>query len=30
VDDFGRILGGKLSRLIGPKSRNEMDGDEPA
>ena len=30
MDDFGRILGSKLSRLIGPKSRNEMDGDEPA
>ncbi|SHL67106.1 hydrophobic/amphiphilic exporter-1, HAE1 family [Bradyrhizobium lablabi] len=30
MDDFGRILGSKLSRLIGPKRRNEMDGDEPA
>lgn len=30
MDDFGRILGSKLSRFIGPKSRNEMDGDEPA
>jgi multidrug efflux pump subunit AcrB len=30
MDDFGRILGSKLSRLFGPKSRNEMDGDEPA
>jgi HAE1 family hydrophobic/amphiphilic exporter-1 len=29
MDDFGRILGSKLSRLIGPKNRNEMDGDEP-
>jgi len=30
VDDFGRILSGKLSRLIGAKRRNELDGDEPA
>lgn len=30
MDDFGQILGSKLSRLMGPKSRNEMDGDEPA
>jgi len=30
MDDFDRILGSKLSRLIGPKRRNELDGDEPA
>jgi HAE1 family hydrophobic/amphiphilic exporter-1 len=30
MDDFGRILSSKLSRLIGPKRRNELDGDEPA
>ena len=30
MDDFGRILSGKLSRLIGAKRRNELDGDEPA
>jgi multidrug efflux pump subunit AcrB len=30
MDDFDRVLGGKLSRLIGSKRRNELDGDEPA
>ncbi len=30
MDDFSRILSSKLSRLIGPKRRNELDGDEPA
>jgi HAE1 family hydrophobic/amphiphilic exporter-1 len=30
MDDLGRIVGRRLSRLIGPKRRNEMDGDEPA
>lgn len=30
MDDVGRILSSKLSRLVGPKRRNELDGDEPA
>jgi hydrophobe/amphiphile efflux-1 (HAE1) family protein len=30
MDDVGRILSSKLSRLIGLKRRNELDGDEPA
>jgi hydrophobe/amphiphile efflux-1 (HAE1) family protein len=30
VDDVGRILSSKLSRLIGLKRRNELDGDELA
>jgi multidrug efflux pump subunit AcrB len=30
MDDVGRILSSKLSRLIGPKRRNESDGDGPA
>jgi hypothetical protein len=30
MDDVGRILSRKLSRLIRPKGRNELDGDEPA
>ena len=30
MDDFGRILGSRLSRLIGPKGVMELDGDEPA
>jgi multidrug efflux pump subunit AcrB len=30
MDDFDRVLGSKLSRLIGSKRRNELDGDEPA
>jgi multidrug efflux pump subunit AcrB len=30
MDDVGRSLSSKLSRLIGPKRRNELDGDEPA
>jgi len=29
MDDVGRILSSNLSRLIGPKGRNEFDGDEP-
>jgi multidrug efflux pump subunit AcrB len=30
MDDVGRILSSKFSRLVGPKRRNELDGDEPA
>jgi hydrophobe/amphiphile efflux-1 (HAE1) family protein len=30
MDDVGRILSSKLSRLIGSKRRNELDRDEPA
>jgi HAE1 family hydrophobic/amphiphilic exporter-1 len=30
MDDVGRILSNKLSRLIGLKRRNELDGNEPA
>jgi hydrophobe/amphiphile efflux-1 (HAE1) family protein len=30
MDDVGRVLSSKLSRLIGLKRRNELDGDEPA
>jgi multidrug efflux pump subunit AcrB len=30
MDDVGRILSSKLSRLIRLKRRNELDGDEPA
>jgi multidrug efflux pump subunit AcrB len=30
MDDVGQILSSKLSRLIGLKRRNELDGDEPA
>jgi len=30
MDDVGRILSSKLSRLIGLKRQNELDGDEPA
>jgi len=29
MDDLGRILTRKLSRLIGLKRQNELDGDEP-
>src|SRR3981189_2855521 len=30
MDDFGRILSSKLSRLIGPKDEMQLDGDAPA
>jgi HAE1 family hydrophobic/amphiphilic exporter-1 len=30
MDDVGRILSSKLSRLIGLKRQNELDGNEPA
>jgi hypothetical protein len=30
MDDVGRILSSKLSRLIGLKRRNEREGDAPA
>jgi HAE1 family hydrophobic/amphiphilic exporter-1 len=30
MDDFGRILRRRLSRLIGPKAVRELDRDEPA
>jgi HAE1 family hydrophobic/amphiphilic exporter-1 len=29
MDDFGRILRRRLSRLIGPKAGRELDRDEP-
>jgi hydrophobe/amphiphile efflux-1 (HAE1) family protein len=30
MDDLGRILGGRLSRFIGPKGETASDGDAPA
>jgi HAE1 family hydrophobic/amphiphilic exporter-1 len=30
MDDVGRISSSRLSRLIGPKRRNESDGEGPA
>jgi HAE1 family hydrophobic/amphiphilic exporter-1 len=30
MDDLGRILGGKLSRFLGPKGEPAPDGGAPA